>query len=405
MNREIDQPRFAVNVGFECLRGLSALWVFLFHIAGSLEHLSPLVFSIAKFGYLGVPIFFAISGYCIYASAEDTLRKGQHPNNFLLRRLIRVMPPFWASILLIAALPYFMEALSSIKSGVYTAPSPRWLQFSIVDWVKIASLTQVFFNEGGDLQEAFSPINAVYWSLAIEIQLYIVIYLVSFFRSGRKKILILLSIVSVISTTIPAIRDSGLFFSFWPAFFSGILLKWTHDKGITPNLVFGKKSLEASSIGALLLLFFAGSLIFHSDYISRTFSLEEYNLTFTLVAIFSAFFMWLLAEIEYFFSRSRTVKIKKSSLGMSLLLPICLIGQSSYSLYLMHGQLQRLPAMLLKQIISPDSALFPLITVTATVFLCYFFYKIVEVPFLKIGKIIAKSDTALRIPNKSVNAV
>lgn len=393
MDQKIQQPQFAVNIVFECIRGLSALWVFFFHIADSFEHLSPFVFTIAKYGYHGVPVFFVISGYCIYSSAEKMLRKGQHPNNFLFRRLIRVMPPFWASILLIVALPYFLEAISFLKFGVYNAPSPRWLQFDIVDWLKIATLTQVFFNKGGNLQEAFSPINAVYWSLAIEVQLYIIIYLTIFFKSGRKKILMLMLAASLLVVAMPALRDSGLFFSFWPAFFVGILLRWAHGKGITPNMLFGKMSLVVSFSGIALLFFFSLFLIFSPNRFSQTLPTEKYNLTFTFVAIIAAGLIWMLGEIEYCFFASKSFGAKHSKFQMALLLPMCLLGQSSYSLYLLHGQLQQLPAMFIRQIISPNSSAFPFLTIIATVSLCYCFYKFVEIPLLKFGKSIAKNNS------------
>ncbi|MFS0753724.1 acyltransferase [Noviherbaspirillum sp. 1P10PC] len=405
MDPEIKQPRFEVTTVFECVRGLSALWVFLFHIADSLQHLSPFLFAIARYGYQGVPIFFVISGYCIYASAEETIRKGQHPNNFLLRRLIRVMPPFWASILLIAALPYFVEAISSLKSGVYHVPSPKWLQFGAIDWLKIATLTQVFFNKNGNLQDAFSPINAVYWSLSIEIQLYIVIYLTSFFKSRRKKILMLVLAASIFATAIPTLRDSGLFFSFWPAFFLGILLRWAHEKGVTPNMLFGKMALIVSFAGTAFLSFLSLFFIFFPNHFGHTLTINKYNLTFTFAAIIATGFLWMLGEIEYRLSTSKSLESNDSKFRIALLVPTCLLGQSSYSLYLLHGQLQQLPAMFIRQIISPDTILFPFFTISATVLLCFLFYKFVEIPFLKLGKIISKRNSTLLIASPTAKVI
>ena len=60
--------------------------------------------------YLGVPIFFVISGYCIAASADSSRRKGDSPWTFLKRRFWRIYPPYWASLVGLIALVAVLDA-------------------------------------------------------------------------------------------------------------------------------------------------------------------------------------------------------------------------------------------------------------------------------------------------------
>src|SRR5262249_53973624 len=92
------------------LRGIAALWVFVAHYQFSPAFVAACgpVYPLIKSGHLGVPMFFVISGYCIVASARSSLRRGESAAGFLFRRGVRILPPFWCSILVIAALPFMV---------------------------------------------------------------------------------------------------------------------------------------------------------------------------------------------------------------------------------------------------------------------------------------------------------
>lgn len=383
MKKEVSEARFSIDLVLECVRGLSALWVFMFHIADTFKISSPFFYAIARYGYQGVAVFFVISGYCIYSAAEKTIRNQQHPNTFLMRRLIRVMPPFWASIIFLVILPFLLEAISSIKSGSYISPFVGWMRFTGIDWLELITLTRVFFSNNGDLQGAFSPINAVYWSLAIELQLYLVMYVAIFFKSNWKTFLVAVLGISIFSSFLTATTKSGLFLEFWPAFFFGIALRWVHQRGITPWLIFGKSEKLASGVGAGILITAVSLFIFSPMRVAMLLPTPVPNMDFIAASALSAVLLWMLGGIEHgaLLSTNRPPK-QVRSLGL-ILLPLCWLGQSSYSLYLLHGQLYRLPDMFIRQIISPHSILYPFLIIVATSILCFGFYKIVEVPFQK----------------------
>ncbi|WP_156498849.1 acyltransferase family protein, partial [Oleiphilus sp. HI0079] len=96
------QNRFATIDGF---RGLAALGVVLYHFYGSLKPaldnaLPSFITTLFSYGYLGVPIFFVISGFVISHTVGRTTITRKYFGNFILRRSIRLDFTYWASILL-----------------------------------------------------------------------------------------------------------------------------------------------------------------------------------------------------------------------------------------------------------------------------------------------------------------
>lgn len=144
-------------------RGLAALWVFAFHV----RPLNTGLWGAAAVGDLGVPVFFVISGFCILSAAQNSRTKNQPALAFLKRRLLRIYPPFWASIVVVMCVPFVLSLLTLTKSHLWVPPNPRWYAYTWKDWILILSLCRVFCANGQPLSTAFNGLNAVYWSLAI----------------------------------------------------------------------------------------------------------------------------------------------------------------------------------------------------------------------------------------------
>ena len=83
----------------------------LFHLWANLQKYAP-DFVIAPLrwlldnGYIGVNIFFVISGFVIAMSTGDRHCNGRYIGFFALRRSIRLDPPYWLSIAVVVALAY-----------------------------------------------------------------------------------------------------------------------------------------------------------------------------------------------------------------------------------------------------------------------------------------------------------
>jgi peptidoglycan/LPS O-acetylase OafA/YrhL len=143
----------------DAMRGLAALAVTWFHLTNGYPH--DAVGRSGGLGWLGVDCFFVISGfvipYSLYSYAE-TYRVRDF-GRFLARRMLRLEPPFIASIFLVLILNY-LSALTPGFAG--TAPQPKILQI-LSHLLYVIPLTK------------FSWLQPVYWSLAYEFVFYIVV--------------------------------------------------------------------------------------------------------------------------------------------------------------------------------------------------------------------------------------
>jgi peptidoglycan/LPS O-acetylase OafA/YrhL len=145
------------NETVDALRAVAALAVCLFHFtpaAGLTE--ASLLRPFAFYGQLGVEVFFVISGFIIpYSLARSGYTIAALPG-FLARRLIRLEPPYLASIAIALALAHAVSVLRDAPvnwSWAQLVAHPLYLNgFAGLPWL-----------------------NAAYWTLAIELQFYVLI--------------------------------------------------------------------------------------------------------------------------------------------------------------------------------------------------------------------------------------
>lgn len=143
----------------DLLRGIAALSVAWFHFTngGGLLQEGWLK-ATGSYGWLGVEVFFVISGFVIpYSMFQGGYRLRQHFGAFLLKRIVRIEPPYLAVILLSLSLWY----LSSMIPG-FRGSEPN---LSMAQILLHLGYLNVFFG--------FPWINPVFWSLAIEFQYYL----------------------------------------------------------------------------------------------------------------------------------------------------------------------------------------------------------------------------------------
>ncbi|MEM1040952.1 MAG: acyltransferase, partial [Pseudomonadota bacterium] len=75
------------------LRAIAALSVVAYHAGKRVEtELSEAALALFHLGHVGADLFFVISGFIMWSIGRDAPR---HPGDFLLRRAIRVVPPYW----------------------------------------------------------------------------------------------------------------------------------------------------------------------------------------------------------------------------------------------------------------------------------------------------------------------
>ena len=99
--------------GIDALRGVAALGVVVYHAVEQGRHVLPsnfleypvrLVQVGSSFGYIGVFLFFVISGFCIHLQWARAKAAGTEPDirfaPFWKRRLRRLYPPYIIALLL-----------------------------------------------------------------------------------------------------------------------------------------------------------------------------------------------------------------------------------------------------------------------------------------------------------------
>lgn len=156
------------------LRGIASLWVCWFHLTrGSKAYPTwePLRATGIN-GWLGVEMFFVISGFIIPYVLYRSRYKLCQFKTFALKRLVRLEPPYLVSIGLILVLNF-----ASTLSPLY-----RGLPFTI-------DSTQLAWHLGYLIPfTSYKWINDVYWTLAIEFQYYLLLGLLFPLLLKRKSV-------------------------------------------------------------------------------------------------------------------------------------------------------------------------------------------------------------------------
>jgi peptidoglycan/LPS O-acetylase OafA/YrhL len=211
------------------LRGFASLAVAVYHLFCGNGNLFPeanVVKHIFSYGYLGVEVFFMLSGFIIcYALPVNFSYRDIKP--FLLKRLIRIEPPYVASILLVVALNSLSHAITSSQNDI--------------DWQNLTFHLAYLNNFGTG-----AYVNVVYWTLGIEFQFYILLAAVFPLITGRLQFYILFAaIISLGFVRNPA--GVNLIFPFLTIFGLGILIFfYRHRQMLT--------TMELSLISAVLFI-------------------------------------------------------------------------------------------------------------------------------------------------------
>ena len=162
--------------GIDALRGVAALGVVFYHAVEQgpkvvpnnlLQYPVRLVQFGSSFGYIGVFLFFVISGFCIHLQWARTKAAGTQPEirfgSFWKRRIRRLYPPY-----IIALLCFLLLAAGTIG-----------LNFTHFFFYDIGMHLLMLHNL--DPKTCYT-INGVFWTLAIEEQLYLAYFLLLFLR-------------------------------------------------------------------------------------------------------------------------------------------------------------------------------------------------------------------------------
>lgn len=164
------------------LRALAVLPVILFH-AG---------FETFSGGFVGVDVFFVISGYLITTIILAELNRGNFSIvNFYERRARRILPALF--LVMLACIPFAWILLAPADLNSFAKSLVAVSLF----------VSNVFFWKDGDYFETAAELKPLIhtWSLAVEEQYYVLfpLFLMLFWKFGKRWILVTLGLVFVLS--------------------------------------------------------------------------------------------------------------------------------------------------------------------------------------------------------------
>ena len=330
-------------------RGLAALAVVACHASGGFgrnpqfSDFNPVfgaLWGVGRHGYLGVHIFFAISGYCIAASLTSCLQRKEGVLGFLRDRALRIYPVYWA------ALAFFLIL------GAVTAPLIGASPFSVLP----DSVDSLLLNTTL-LQPLYKGhyLLGVSWSLAYELAFYVVgaagMLLIAVGLSPQWAVAsgMLLAMVGLL------LPDAPFPLSLWPEFFLGMLVFCTAYSAER------KETARAYTCGSLLLLLV----------ITGAAALPSPAWLWFVVAAATATLLLILLPLDASISSTKWIR------------PLAAIGVFSYTLYLVHFSIVNKIMNFSKRFIATDSILLVpvwLFAVATAVGVSYMFYRLVEVP-------------------------
>lgn len=364
-------------LNIDALRGIAAFLVVIYHLFGSStifkEILKPENLSLSNvwyflpgYGYVGVYLFFVISGFCIHLRWAKEFSKGnESPKinfiSFWKRRWVRLYPAYLAAIVLFLLWQY----------------SQGELHFGFLFIGDMISHILMVHN----MENRFVySMNGVFWTLAIEEQLYLIYFLLLWMRKklGWTKTLIICFAARYVWFGVITLINGALS--------SGNLIIFNHPIQLEIPIPEGAlANWWIWALGAFAVENYLGIIKFPKWFYSLT-------LSFLFIAAaagihyagmsmpdnISVNLMWFFEPVcwgaGFFFLVNRVMQYEnklKSRVVVFLATISATVGLFSYSLYLTH-----------EIILQTFSGFSPLIVIALSLIFAYLFFLVFEKPFM-----------------------
>jgi len=301
------------------LRGLAILAVVFHNTVDALirgpDHLARVLALLAGPGWIGVQLFFALSGFLIAGELLDHRQARNYLRAFYARRALRILPLYYATLVLVVA----VTALLSLHAVGSYLRADGWQLGLFVN--NFARPPPVGFGH--------------FWSLAVEVQFYALVpWLVGRMRAPRLAVTCLWIAVGVLAVrTMFAWSGTGA----WTIYSGTIFRLDALALGVAGACfvriepvaaLLPKYSGSAFLLAAAILLF--GALTTHTYDYSR---LAGETFGYTLAAVASGLVV-LFAAAPPAAGQAQKPWIRPLSF-----LPLRLVGRYSYGIYLFHNLL------------------------------------------------------------------
>ena len=295
------------------LRGIAAFSVLLLHT------------NLFANGWMGVELFFIISGFIIPYSMYNKNYRVSDFGSFFIKRISRIEPPYIVSIAMVLLLNY-----STTWSSWYKGPA------FVVDWRNVLGhlgYLNAFTNQPW--------LNVAYWTLAIEFEYYLILALAYPLIVNKNKLILMASFFILLATTFIAVPGRHIIVYF-PFFLMGIAL-------------FLFKIQKIKFIEYLIMTTIAQAVCFY-----------KHGPTLFVVAIATLLCIYYIKKVPK---------------------PFLLLGTISYSLYLTHNvMVSRFMALSARYVQYVNINVVYIACVLFCLLIAWLFYIAVERPFINLSK-------------------
>lgn len=335
---EITEKKYVKGLDF--LRAVAALSVCLFHFSGgALPKLTNIYMKpLFTNGWLGVDIFFVISGFIIPYSLSGKGYSLKQFGSYIFKRIIRINPPAYVALGLVLMQWFFIDHFINHNRAYTGGVSAEQLLHNIAFTVPFSQ---------------YHWIVGIFWTLAIEFQFYIFIGLFFGFlfeSKGLWKFVVGYLAVNLLQYL--PFAESQNFFHLSSLFAMG---------GIT--LLYHQNKIEKTIFGTLMVLF-------------AIIAYWQLGFSVTLVGVLTSAAILLIRFDNKLFSG---------------------IGKISYSFYLIHVLVGTTCEFILIRIITPDTeikkAVITLLCIVLVLCCAYTFYTFIEKPFIELAKKYSKAKS------------
>lgn len=304
----------------------------------------------SAFGYSGVELFLVISGFLIHLGF---LKSNSNLNlfKFFNKRFWRIYPPYLVAL---------------ICFGIIVQPTWENFFFHV-------------FSVHNLSEKYFFGVNASFWSLALELQLYLIypLFIIIRKKAGANNSYLIVLLISLSFTLVEILRNDtslvmGQFvFKNWAVWIAGAYLAEKYHKN--------ERVAEVKFIYFPLMLI--GIMTF------KIFWLHHYITQF----LFAGFYLLLL-------DRALNNEAKKVSMSKMLNLAMFKVGLLSYSIYLFHQPIlnKLLPIWSKLGLVHVGV----LVTFLGVYAISFFTYKYLEIPSVRFGSIFYQRLFVTKISRK-----
>ncbi|MFF4649466.1 acyltransferase family protein [Streptomyces sp. NPDC001380] len=335
------RPRLYVLDG---LRLLAALGVMSWHYTGIQEHEAiwggrtrdavPEAHAVGQYGWMGVELFFLISGFVICMSCW-----GRTPKDLFRSRVVRLLPAYWVGVLATSAALFLVH--------------PPWVSGPGLTFSKVlANLTM------GQSGLRAGDIDPVYWTLWVELRFYVLFAVVAALGVTYRRVVLFCGVWMLAALLTPRaglpLLDLVVMPQYAPFFIAGVAMYLMYRVGPNPLLwgIVGFSYLVAQwQMHTLVIPYVSGS---------------KHPLSFPVVlALLTLAFLAVLGAALGVFSRVRWKWLTAA-------------GALTYPLYLLHQELGWIALMKLRDTMPPYARL--AVVAAAVLAAAWLVHRLVERP-------------------------